>query len=171
MGAAVDGTPGTPSDIIVSWDGGEAQYPLTINVCKATNTWDVMAAKHQLAGGAAPQTTDGITDGYGPGSVWIDGNQNIYFCTYADGNGATWVQVFPAMPDATKADKVPTSPDPTGKVATFDSSGNLVVSAKEVAGYPVAEPTAENDFLVATGSPLAWTVKTLAEVKVILGIT
>jgi hypothetical protein len=33
-----------------------------------------------------------------------------------------------------KTDKVATSPDPTGYVATFDSSGNLAVSAKTVSG-------------------------------------
>lgn len=36
--------------------------------------------------------------------------------------------------DATKADKVATSPDPTGYVATFDDDGNLDVSVKTVAG-------------------------------------
>lgn len=70
-----------------------------------------------------------------------------------------------------KADKVAASPDPSGYIATFDAAGNLVTSAKTVAG--LAEPptpTAADDFQVATGSPPAWAKKTTAETKEILGI-
>jgi len=38
------------------------------------------------------------------------------------------------------------------------------------AASPVSEPVAENDFLVASGSPLEWDVKTVEETKTILGI-
>jgi hypothetical protein len=75
--------------------------------------------------------------------------------------------------DATKADKVASSPDPTGYVATFDSDGNLAKSDKttaEIGGSTAPTPEAESDFQMAAGSPLAWVKKTLNETKAILGV-
>lgn len=84
----------------------------------------------------------------------------------------TYVGGTPAV-DATKADKVAISPDPTGYVATFDSDGNLAKSDKttaEIGGSTAPTPEAESDFQMAAGSPLAWVKKTLNETKAILGV-
>lgn len=69
-----------------------------------------------------------------------------------------------------KADKVAISPSPAGYVATFDSTGNLAVSDRQVSTDIPPDPTAANDFIVATGSPAVWNKKTLEETKTILGV-
>lgn len=53
-----------------------------------------------------------------------------------------------------------------GDNLTIESDGKLNATVTS----SVPEPVAENDFVVASGSPLEWDVKTVEETKTILGV-
>lgn len=108
----------------------------------------------------------------------VRNNNDTYWCKVEHdasaasepGVGASWETYWGKGVDLSgKADKVSISPDPTGYVATFDSTGNLAVSDRQVSTDIPPDPTAANDFIVADGTP-AWVKKTLEETKTILGV-
>jgi hypothetical protein len=136
--------------------------------------------KNNLAGTTAPGVGDDAGDGYSVGSLWFDltsSPREVYRCVDATVGAAVWLNTTLEVGElsallAAKADKVATSPAPTGYFAKFDASGNIVVSTKDEGDIGPSVPTveAENDFLIGGGSPLAWAKKALSDVKAILGL-
>jgi hypothetical protein len=97
--------------------------------------------QNEFDGDGPPGTDDDAADGYSVGSVWIDRTSSpmeAYRCVDATEGAARWLNTTLEIGDldavfAGKADKVATSPDPAGKVATFDEEGNLVMAEKAIA--------------------------------------
>ena len=73
------------------------------------------------------------------------------------------ISSYPAATSGADADKM--------LIVQGGVTKNILLSVLKSFFGSAPTPTAESDFQVASGSPIAWAKKTLAEVKTILGIT
>jgi len=171
-------------DLPLSTDGGNTFYQYLHTNFEAI---DAALSKCNFAGGAIdPDADNDEGEGYAIGSKWHT-DTAIWECTDASEGAAVWVQIYPAtfaVPGTnvdfgsyevraqTFQSDVATGTAPL-IIASATKVSNLNVqylnSLEDTAFLKHSLATAENDFLIASGSG-AFVKKTLAETKTALGL-
>jgi hypothetical protein len=99
------------------------------------------AAKANFSATAIPAVGNDNTEGYSPGSIWVDvNNDKAYICVDASTGAAIWIEITQSGGAGGGFDReqefTATSPDGSGR-QTFTLSSSAAVNANTPSGYSV----------------------------------